>query len=43
MIKPVYFVKAFDPTAAITLIIITAVMGYIFGFLGAAIWDRLHR
>jgi hypothetical protein len=33
MIKPVYFVKPFDPLAAVTLIAITGVIGYIFGFL----------
>ena len=43
MIKPVYFVKSFDPVAAVALIVITAVIGYIFGFLGAVIWNRLHR
>jgi len=43
MIKPVYFVKPFDPVAAVTLIVITAVIGYVFGFLGAVIWNRLHR
>jgi len=43
MIKPVYFVKPFDPMAAVALIVITAVIGYAFGFLGAAIWNRLHR
>jgi hypothetical protein len=43
MIKPVYFVKPFDPVAAVTLILITAVIGYIFGFLGAVIWNRLQR
>jgi hypothetical protein len=43
MIKPVYFVKPFDPVAAIALIAITAVIGYAFGFLGAVIWNRLHR
>jgi hypothetical protein len=32
MIKPVYFVKPFDPTAAVTLIVLTAVLGYMFGF-----------
>ena len=42
MVKPVYFVKTFDPLAAITLIVITAVIGYVFGFLGAVIWSRLH-
>ena len=43
MIKPVYFVKPFDPMAAVVLIVITAVIGYIFGFVGAIIWNRLHR
>jgi hypothetical protein len=43
MIKPVYFVKPFDPVAAVTLIVMTAVIGYVFGFLGAVIWNRLHR
>jgi hypothetical protein len=43
MIKPVYFVKPFDPTAAVALIAITSFIGYVFGFLGAVIWSRLHR
>ncbi|MGE5208632.1 MAG: hypothetical protein ACM3KL_04795 [Alphaproteobacteria bacterium] len=43
MIKPVYFVKPFDPVAAITLIAVTVVIGYLFGFFGAVIWNRLHR
>jgi hypothetical protein len=43
MIKPVYFVKPFDPTAAVVLIVITSVVGYIFGFLGAVIWNKLQR
>jgi hypothetical protein len=43
MIKPVYFVKPFDAVAAAALIVITAVIGYVFGFLGAIIWNRLHR
>jgi hypothetical protein len=43
MIRPVYFVKPFDPVAAVALIVITAVIGYVFGFLAAIIWYRLHR
>jgi hypothetical protein len=43
MIKPVYFVKPFDSGAAVALIVITSVIGYIFGLLGAAIWNGLHR
>ena len=42
MIQPVYVIKPFDPLAAVTLIIITAVIGYIFGFVGALIWNKLH-
>jgi hypothetical protein len=43
MIKPVYFVKPFDLTAAVALIAITSVIGYVFGFLGALTWNRLQR
>ena len=43
MIKSICFVKPFDLLAAITLIVITAGTGYIFGFVGAVIWNRLHR
>ena len=43
MIKPVYFVKPFDPAAATALIVITAAIGYLFGFFGAVIWNKLHR
>lgn len=43
MINPVYLVKPFDPTAAVALIAITSVIGYVFGFLGAVIWNRLHQ
>ncbi len=43
MIKPVCFVRPFDPMAAVVLIVITAVIAYSFGFAGAIIWNRLHR
>ena len=43
MIQPVYVVKSFNLVAAIMLIVITAVTGYTFGFVGAVIWNRLHR
>lgn len=43
MIKPVYVVKPFDPVAAVTLMMITGVIGYVFGFVGAIIWNRLHQ
>lgn len=43
MINPVYVVKAFDPKAAATLVVITFIMGYAFGFVGALLWNKLHR
>lgn len=43
MIKPVYFVKPFDLAAAIMLVAVTATIGYVFGFVGAMIWNRLHH
>ena len=43
MIKPVYVVKPFDPVAAVTLMMITGVIGYVFGFVGAIVWNRLHQ
>jgi hypothetical protein len=43
MIRPVYIVKSFDPVAAVTLMVITGVIGYVFGVVGAIIWNRLHR
>jgi hypothetical protein len=43
MIQPVYVIKSFDPLAALTLMVVTAVTGYFFGFVGAVIWNKLHR
>ena len=37
MIKPVYFVKPLEPMAAVALVVITAAIEYIFGFVGAII------
>jgi hypothetical protein len=41
MIRPVYVIKPFDPVAAVTLIIVTAAIGYIFGFVGGR--DNLEQ
>jgi hypothetical protein len=43
MIKPIYIAQPFDPTAAAMLIIVTAAIGYAFGFAGALIWNRFRR
>ena len=40
MIKPVYVVKQFNLLAAITLILLTAVTGYVFGSIRAVIWNK---
>lgn len=42
MIQSIYIVKAFDISAALTLVVITFVMGYAFGFVGAIFWNKLH-
>lgn len=33
----------FDITAAATLVVITAVMGYVMGYVGAWVWNRVYR
>jgi len=35
-------VKAFDATASATLIVITAAIGWVFGYAMAVVWNRLH-
>lgn len=36
-------VGPFDMTAAVVLVLMTAVMGYLVGNVGARVWNRLHR
>jgi hypothetical protein len=42
MIRSIYVVKAFDPVAAGSLVIVTACFGYVIGYLGATTWRKLH-
>lgn len=35
-------VGPFDSVAALTLIIITGVMGYTLGYVGAWVWNKVH-
>lgn len=42
MIKPFITVMKFDLGAAITLVIVTAVVGYAFGYIFALVWGRLY-
>ena len=42
MIRPVYVIGPFNAAAAGTLLVITFSMGYIFGYVGGSLWNRLH-
>ncbi len=42
MIQPIYVIKAFDPVAAVTLLVMTSITGYVVGYSGAIIWNRVH-
>ncbi len=43
MIQLAIKVGPFNLTASITLIVVTGVFGYIVGYLGASVWNRLHQ
>ncbi|MFI5205677.1 MAG: hypothetical protein ACHQVK_01940 [Candidatus Paceibacterales bacterium] len=43
MIHLPLIIGPFDPRAALTLILFTTVMGYIFGYIAACVWNRVHR
>ena len=43
MIRPVYTVGPFDALAAGALLVITFFSGYVFGYFGGILWNRLHR
>jgi hypothetical protein len=43
MIHLPIIVGPFDATAAATLIVVTAVIGYVAGYVVALVWNRIHR
>lgn len=43
MIHLAFIVGPFDISAAVVLVLMTAVMGYVVGYIGAKIWSYLHR
>ena len=43
MIEPPYRVAQFNLGMAITLIIVTTLVGYVAGFVIGTIWNRVHR
>ena len=42
-IKPVYVVEPFEIGRAVILVLVTAGIGYLFGFAFGVLWNRLHR
>jgi hypothetical protein len=42
-LTPAFHVGVFDPVRALVLVVCTAVLGYLFGFLGGLVWNALHR
>ncbi len=43
MVKVAFAIDNFNPGYAILLIIVTAVIGYVVGFLFATIWNKMHK
>ena len=43
LIKPVYVIGPFDVVAAATLFVMTFCSGYVFGFIGGSLWNKIHR
>jgi len=36
-------VGPFDMMATVVLVICTAVLGYVFGYVGGIVWNKVHR
>ena len=43
MIRPVYVIGPFNAVAAGALLLTTFCLGYVFGFVGGSLWNKLHR
>ena len=43
MIHPVYTVGPFVATTAAALVLVTAVVGYAFGYVFSWFWNRVHK
>ena len=41
-IKPIDFVEPFDSMRAISLVIVTSIIGFMLGWAAARLWNRLH-
>ncbi len=42
-IAPVYHILPFDLGTAIGLIVVTSILGYVFGWVIGAIWNKVHK
>jgi hypothetical protein len=42
-LKPVFVVEGFSFLFALILIVVTSVLGYVLGYVFAALWNWLHR
>jgi len=42
-IKPIYVIEPFNAGTAALLVAITALSGYVMGFIFALLWNRFHR
>lgn len=42
MVGVAYIVKPFELTAALSLVAVVAAMGYIYGYVAALVWNRIH-
>ena len=43
MINPVYTLQPFGWKRAIGLVVVTALVGYVVGRIGATVWNNVHR
>ena len=43
MVKMSVVVQPFDITAAVTVIIIASAIGYVVGYIGAIVWNKVRR
>ncbi|MBI2611858.1 hypothetical protein HYW54_03890 [Candidatus Gottesmanbacteria bacterium] len=38
-----FTLQVFDPVRALTLIVVTTVVGFVYGYLFAFIWNKVHK
>ncbi len=42
-IKPIYVIQPFSILLALTLVVVTAIIGYVIGSIFAMLWNQLHK